>query len=225
VYLIFLPKARRDVYSSLNFFFSFVLWVGARLGVGAPLPETPAVAQTRLVQKLEGGKKRLREVQNGATLVRTMEDEEADSAEESRVGTIRKRARIDPFEPGVKKKKKAMEMEMGTAKGVAAEDVPRPETMAPVDAFAGPVPKRKKKKKKALIPDGQGSEERAALGVPNGEGPSANHGTNIAQREGSSMRSPVDEWDGPWKYPHIGRGDASASGPSSSGMFSMMHPR
>jgi hypothetical protein len=195
------------------------------LGVGAPLPETPAVAQTRLVQKLEGGKKRLRRMENGATPVRVAE-EEADSAEESRAGTIRKRARIDPFEPGAKqKKKKTMEMKMkmgmGTTNGVAVEDVPQLGTVAPVDAIAGPVPKRKKKKQ-TLIPEGQGREERVALGVPDGEGPSGNHNTNIAQREGSSMPSTADEWDGPWKYPQMGRGNAS--GPSSSGMFSIMHP-
>ncbi|KAI0249935.1 hypothetical protein BJV78DRAFT_1222913 [Lactifluus subvellereus] len=183
-----------------------------RLGVGAPLPETPAASQTRLVRKLEGGKRRSREVENGAMPVRAREDEEEDGAEESRVGTIRKRARFDPFEPGGKKRKKVVDM--GTANGVATEDAPRLGTMATVDAMAGPSPKRKKKKKKTLISEAQGTEEGVALRVPDGEVRSANHDANIVQREGSSVQSRVDEWDGPRKYPQIGRGNAS--GPSSS---------
>jgi hypothetical protein len=188
-------------------------FLGARLGVGAPLPEMSATAQPRLLQKLEGGKKRSREIENGATPVRTKEDEEVGSEEESRAGNLRKRTRIDPFQPGGKKKKNAVDM--GTAKAVAADAAPRLGTMAPLDAMAGPGPKRKKKKKKALKPEEQGGEERVAKCVSDGEERSANHDTNIAQSE-ESLQSLFDEWNGLWKHPEIRRG--TASGPSSSSM-------
>jgi hypothetical protein len=210
--VFYFPKlARAGRLFELSFFSS----LGGRLGVGAPLPETPAVAQARLMQKLEGGKKHSRGMENGATPVRTREDEkEADSGEESRAGTIRKRTRIDPFELGGKKKKKAVEM--GMAKVVVAEDAPRLGTMAPVDAMAGPSPKRKKKKKKTLIPEDRGREERVTPGVTGGEGRPANLSANIAQREGS-LQSLVEEWDGLWRYPQMGQSNASEA--SSSGMI------
>ncbi|KAH9971343.1 hypothetical protein BGW80DRAFT_1253366 [Lactifluus volemus] len=203
VYLIFLTSYMQDVYSSPLFFF-----LGARLGVGAPLPEIPPTAQTRLIQKLEGGKKRSREIENGDTLVKAKEDEEADSEEESRAGNLRKRTRIDPFEPGGKKKKNAVET--GTAKGIAVGAAAR---LAPLDVMAGPGPKRKKKKKKPRIPEKQGGEEHVAKGISDGEERSANHETNIAQSE-ESLQSLFDEWDGLWKHPQISRDNAS--GPSSS---------
>jgi hypothetical protein len=87
--------------------------MGIRLGVGAPLHETPVPTQARLVQKLEAGKRRTRDRENGdlaetATAAmannRRSEREGEDSMEESRVASarvIRKRPRIvDPFEPG-----------------------------------------------------------------------------------------------------------------------------
>jgi hypothetical protein len=159
-------------------------------------------------------------MESGAIPVRAKEDDEEDGAEESRVGAIRKRARFDPFEPGGKKRKK--EVDMGTANGVATEDAPRLGAMATVDAMVGSSPKRKKKKKKMLISEAQGTKERVVHRVPDGEVRPADHDANMVQREDLFMQALFDNWDGPRKYPQIGRGNA---GPSPSGMFSLTLPR
>ncbi|XP_006460324.1 hypothetical protein AGABI2DRAFT_117282 [Agaricus bisporus var. bisporus H97] len=74
----------------------------ARLGVGAPIPETQSLAReaARLKNKLEGGKKRQREPKDVESTVLPSDDEE-----ESRTGAIKKRARQDPFNPAQKKAK------------------------------------------------------------------------------------------------------------------------
>ena len=127
-----------------------------RLGVGAPIPETPASAQTRLVQKLEGNKKRAREMENGtqAPTVNNDEQREGDSAEESRAAgiAIRKRQRVDPFESGGKKKKKVVEL-VGTAEtartmdDVEINEAPQSGLMATVDAMTNSGPKKEEKEK------------------------------------------------------------------------------
>jgi hypothetical protein len=127
-----------------------------RLGVGAPLPETHAPAQARLVQKLQGGKKRTREIENGVHAgVKKKEDEmEESSAEESRVGTTRKRTIVDPFDVAGKKKKKRRKEtdETAQADGQTAHE-------SATDASMVPTPKKKKRKKKNHLPEGQGIEE------------------------------------------------------------------
>ncbi|KAI0265793.1 hypothetical protein BC834DRAFT_843288 [Gloeopeniophorella convolvens] len=139
-----------------------------RLGVGAPLPESAAPAQTRLIQKLEGKKRSW--VPDNATPAKA--DKEDSEDEESRAGTVRKRARIDPFEPGGKKKKKKKSGVADTAKdtrsaaadtrqeeadeSMAVDDAPDAATSKPVPAKPGS--KKKKKKKKHLAED-EGAEE------------------------------------------------------------------
>ena len=121
--------------------------------MGAPLPETPAPAQMRLVQKLEAGKTRSRNMENGelaetatATATAAMVNgrsngrEGEDSAEEeSRVAStsaVRKRPRVaDPFEPGGGgKSKKRMK------KAAAATAVENTETGETAEAVEGAVP-------------------------------------------------------------------------------------
>ncbi|KAI9447551.1 hypothetical protein H4582DRAFT_2068171 [Lactarius indigo] len=174
----------------------------ARLGVGAPLPETHAPAQARLVQKLQGGKKRARETVNGAHAdavgVKKKEEEgkeEESSAEESRVGTIRKRTIIDPFDAAGKKRKKrrkeAEEIAEGTdgaAQAVHRMVIDEGATDA-FDATAETTPKKKKKKKKKslLLPESPG-----IVGL-NGELQSANtHNTIVAQDKGPLTHPPPD---------------------------------
>ncbi|KAH9050773.1 hypothetical protein EDB87DRAFT_1583212 [Lactarius vividus] len=164
-----------------------------RLGVGAPLPESHAPAQVRLVQKLQGGKKRARETANGAHadvvgVKKTKEGEEESSAEESRVGTIRKRTIVDPFEAagkkGKKRRKEAEEIKEPTdeaAQAVHHMDIDEGTT-------AKPTPKKKKKKKKNLLPEGAGT-----VGL-NGEPRSAKtHNAPVAQDEGPLTQPPLDD--------------------------------
>ncbi|KAH9959244.1 hypothetical protein BC827DRAFT_1269010 [Russula dissimulans] len=185
-----------------------------RLGVGAPLPETPALSQTRLVKKLQGGKRRAQQMENGtsasastSTMVQNNGgQEEDDSAEESRAGTIRKRERVDPFEPGKKKKKRRKNAEMEEVAAVTTppakedvvlEDAPQTGAMETVDTTARTRPKKKKKKKKgpheSLGVGGFG----AAVGGPVREASSPSRGHNAEPAEPSgSVQSAPDEWDG-----------------------------
>jgi hypothetical protein len=133
-----------------------------RLGVGAPLPETHAPAQARLVQKLQGGKKRAREMENGvhAGVKKKEGGEEESSAEESRVGTTRKRTIIDPFETAGKKKKRRREAE---EKQEPPDDTTQADRQTVgeggTDASMGPTPKKRKRKKKSRLSEGQETEE------------------------------------------------------------------
>jgi len=164
-----------------------------RLGVGAPIPETHAPAQARLVQKLQGGKKRARELANDAHAdavgVKKKEDgEDESSAEESRIGTTRKRTIIDPFETaGKKRKKRRKEAEeiKEAADGTAQEtcQMAGEGTTGALDAMAGPTPKKKKKKKKSHLPEGQETVEHNAAITHNGV---------VAQDEGASTQSPQE---------------------------------
>lgn len=151
--------------------------MGIRLGVGAPLPETPAPAQTRLVQKLEGGKRRARNMENGdlaESAMAAMADdgrsgrEGEDSAEEesrvARASAVRKRPRVaDPFEPGRGKGKKRTKKAATVEKTETEETTEAAEATAPVqdvaveealpmmvsvDAATTPNPKKRRKKKK-----------------------------------------------------------------------------
>ncbi|KAI9457963.1 hypothetical protein BJY52DRAFT_1270627 [Lactarius psammicola] len=173
-----------------------------RLGVGAPLPETHAPAQARLVQKLQGGKKRTREMANGmhadtVGVKKNEGEEEESSAEESRIGTIRKRTIIDPFEAagkkGKKRRKEAVETKEatdGTTQGVRPTAIGEGMT----DAFGtteGPTPKKKKKKRKSLLLEGQGTVDL------NGETRSTNTDNAIvAQNEGPLTQSLPDTREG-----------------------------
>jgi hypothetical protein len=149
--------------------------MGIRLGVGAPLPETPAPAQTHLVQKLKASKRHTRNMENGdlaeaatAAMANDGRNERGgeDSAEEeSRVASasvIRKRPRIvDPFELGgggkSKKRMKKAEAEETAEAAQAVEMVPAkddvsveeaPPIVASVEAATTPNSKKRKKKKK-----------------------------------------------------------------------------
>ncbi len=179
-------------------------FLGIRLGVGAPVPETLAPAQTRLVQKLEGSKKRVREMQNGTQAPIGSNDEqreEADSAEESRTAgiVIRKRQRVDPFESGGKKKKKVVEL-VGTAQAKDSDDVeteepPQSRSMTTDDGFTRSSPKKKKKKKHQL--ESLGAQGHVAPGGLVGEARSARLDTDITQHaEASSESFILEEWDG-----------------------------
>jgi hypothetical protein len=213
----------------LPFFPPFFL--GFRLGVGAPLPETPAPAQTRLVQKLEGGKRRAQELENGVRGVAADNDEqgeEMDSAEESRAAgiAIRKRQWVDPFEPGRKKRKKkvaGLGLEGGTVETTQAKDdiemeeaPSQSESMAMDDAMTRPGPKKKKKKKHHL-PESQGAQGHAR-GGPGGESRSARLDADITQHsEPSTQSSILEEWDG--IRPDQQGSRCGIPGSSSSGMF------
>jgi len=176
------------------------LYLGIRLGVGAPIPETPAFAQTRLVQKLEGSKKRAREMENGtqAPIVNNNEQrDEGDSAEESRTAgiAIRKRQRVDPFESGGKKKKKKVVESVGTVETTRAMDdvdvemkeAPQSGSMATDDTMTKSGPKKKKKKKHRL--ESQGAQGQDAFGKL--------LDADITHLAESSTRSSLlEEWDG-----------------------------
>jgi hypothetical protein len=175
------------------------------LGVGAPVPETPASAQTRLMQKLEGGKRRAREMENGtqAPMVNNDEQREGDSAEESRAAgiAIRKRQRVDPFESGGKKKKKKVVELVGTAETARAMDdvemkeAPQSGLMATDDAMTKSSLKKKKKKKHRL--ESQAAQGHDAPGGPVSETRSALLDADITQLAESSTRSSLpEEWDG-----------------------------
>ncbi|KAJ7180302.1 hypothetical protein C8R43DRAFT_972547 [Mycena crocata] len=81
-----------------------------RLGVGAPIPEV--ASSSRETERLKShlaskGKKRTRDDDADAVVPKQLSDNE----EESRGATIKKKARIDPFEAhGKKKKKEAIEL-------------------------------------------------------------------------------------------------------------------
>ena len=209
--------------------------MGIRLGVGAPLPETPTPAQTRLVQKLEGGKRRARESENGTLAASSSSvnnkrecergEEESDSAEESRVVAVRKRTRVDPFEAGGKKKKmKKVVVETAPAKDpkdVSIEEAPQAGAMGTVDAMTRPGQKKRKKKRKKPPPDdGQGVQGRVALeGEPVEEAWWTNHDAEAAQHAepSGSVQSLFDEWDGLWK--HQQNNMSGSPGSSHSSMF------
>jgi hypothetical protein len=125
----------------------------------------------RLVQKLEGGKKRARNVENGRPPAAIVEgvgvgegdgddkDDEDGVEEMTRGGSgARKRTRVvDPFEPGGKNKKKMKKvMTEAAPTPTPAEDVTLDEELlrlagtavAVVDATTSASPKKKKRKKK-----------------------------------------------------------------------------
>ena len=154
------------------------------------------------MQKLQGGKKRARETTNGAHAdgavgVKKKEDEES-SAEESRIGTSRKRTIIDPFDAAGKKRKKrrkeADEIKEVSTNGTAQEvrQMVVGENMMDADgAMAGPTPtKRKKKKKKSLLPEGLGV-------VEHNSGPQSATADNtiVPQNQGSLTQTPLDTWE------------------------------
>ena len=168
------------------------------------------------MQKLQGGKKRAREMANGAHAdvvgVKMKEREEEESgAEESRIGMIRKRTVIDPFEAagkkGKRRRKEAEEMKDATD---GTEQAVRQTAIGEgmMDAFgttAEPTPKKKKKKKKkSLLPEGQGTVEL------NGETRSTNtDNAIIAQNEGPLTQSLLDTQEGKKPLRQEFRDDAS----------------
>ena len=176
------------------------LFLGIRLGVGAPIPETPASAQTRLVQNLKGSKKRAREMENGTqvSMVNNDEQREGDSAEESRAAriAIRKRLRVDPFDSGGKKKgKKVVELVGAAGTTRAMNDVEMKEAshsglMATDDAMKKSRLKKKKKKKHRL--ESQGAQGHNPSGGP----VSVTRSTLIDASESSTQSSLLEEWDG-----------------------------
>jgi hypothetical protein len=187
------------------------------------------------VQKLKGGKRRARELENGARAVTANKDEqgeEQDSAEESRAAGIalRKRQRVDPFEPGGKKKKKKMKKAVGLVVGggsveataqakedIEMEEAPRSGSMATEDAMTRPGPKKKKKRKRHL-PESQGAQGHVARGGPGGEARSARLDADITQHaEPSTQSSLLEEWDGISQDQQGSR--SGTPGPSCSGMF------
>jgi hypothetical protein len=216
------------------------------LGVGAPLPETPAPAQTRLMKKLEGGKRRTRDrLENGAQSAATANNnkdeqgEEQDSAaEESRAAgiSIRKRQRVDPFELGGKNKKRKKTVVaglVGTVETALAkddvememEDAPQSGSMATGDAVTRPGPKKKKKKKKHLTEGqtGQGAPGPVAheQGGPGGEARSARLDAGItrdAESSTSTQSSLLEEEWGGISQDQLGS-RSGTPGPSCSGMF------
>ncbi len=209
------------------------LFLGIRLGVGAPLPETPASAQVRLIQKLEGSKKRAREMENRtqAPMVNKDEQDEGDSAEESRTAgiSVRKRQRVDPFESGGKKKKKKVVELMGTTETVRAEDsddvemkeAPKSGSMAMNDAMTRSGPKKKKKKKRHRL--GQGAQGCVAPGGPVGEARSAPLDADITQHgESSTQSSLLEEWDGIVEDQQASR--SGTPGSSCPGVYSYLAP-
>jgi hypothetical protein len=146
------------------------------------------------VQKLQGSKKRAREMANDAHadavgLKKKEDGEDESSAEESRIGTTRKRTIIDPFETaGKRRKKRRKEVEeiKEAADGTTQEahQMAGEGTTGAFDAMAAPTPKKKKRKKKSLLPDVEhNDEQRAAVITHNGV---------VAQNEGASTQSPQE---------------------------------
>ena len=124
--------------------------------------------------------------------------EEGSSAEESRMGTTRKRTIIDPFEVTGKKRKRrrkeTVEIKKATD-GTAQEGSQMAGERATDDIFdttAGPSPKKKKRKKrKILLPEGQEADER------NGEARAITiHKSIAAHNEGAFSQSPLDTLEG-----------------------------
>ncbi|KAI0298925.1 hypothetical protein BC826DRAFT_1102966 [Russula brevipes] len=138
-----------------------------------------------------------------------------DGAEESRAGAIRKRVRVDPFEPGGKKtkkkrkekeKRKQAEGETALAEGDVAMEGPT----ATGDATTRPGAKRKRKK--VLL---EGSLAGPAVG--GGEARSEDRDADVGQqRPGPSMQSLLDEWGGLWN--HQQRSRSGTPGSSFSGI-------
>lgn len=90
--------------------------------------------------------------------VKKKEDgDEESSAEESRIGTTRKRTTIDPFEvAGKKKKKRRREADEKEEAPNETDRQPVGESATgAVDATTGPTPKKRKRKKKSLLPEGE----------------------------------------------------------------------
>ena len=132
------------------------------------------------MQKLQGSKKR----ENGTQGAKKKEDGDGDeesSAEESRIGTTRKRTVIDPFEVAGKKKKRRRKdaEEQIEAPYETAEAGRQTVDESATDAFDATTgsthtPKKKKRKKKRHLPQGQETEEAAqthnAIATPVSEG-------------------------------------------------------
>jgi len=160
------------------------------------------------VQKLEGGKRRARELENGTRAISVNKDEqgeEKDSAEESRAAgiAIRKRQRVDPFEPGGKKKRKKAVVG-GTAETTQTkvdiemeEAPPQSGSMATDDTMTRPGPRKKRRRKKHL-PESQGAQGHVARGGPGGEARSVRLDTDITPHAEPSTQSSLleEEWDG-----------------------------
>jgi hypothetical protein len=154
------------------------------------------------MQKLEGSKRRAREMENGtqAPMVNNDEGREGDSAEESRAAgiAIRKRQKVDPFESGGKKKKKKVVEFARTAETARAMDdvemkeAPQSGLMATGDAMTKSGPKRKKKKKHRL--KSQSVQGDDAPGAPVSETRPDADTTQLA--ESSTQSSLLEEWDG-----------------------------
>lgn len=186
------------------------------------------------MQKLEGGKRRARELlENGARATtannKDEQGEEQDSAaEESRAAgiAIRKRQRVDPFEPGGKKKKRKMVVGGLVETARAKDDVetetgeaPRSGSMATDVPVTRPVPKKKKKKRH--LSESQGALGHVAHGGPGGEARAAHLDAEITQdaEPSTSTQSSLleEEWGG---ISQGQRGSLSGSpGSSCSGMF------
>jgi hypothetical protein len=180
------------------------------------------------VQKLEGGKKRARELENGVDK-KDEQREEGDSAEESRAAgiAIRKRQRVDPFEPGGKKKKRKKVVVVGgmveTTQVKDEEEAPPSQSgsMATDRAMTRPGPKKKKKKKH--LPESRGAQGYVARGGPGGEARSARQESldadSTAHAERSTQSSLLEEWDGILQDQQGSR-CGTTPGLSSTGMFS-----
>ena len=206
----FNPDLTRRLFELSSAFFSHFFFLGIRLGVGAPLPETSAPTQTRLVQKLEGGKRRARELENGArsavTANKDEQEEEKDNAEESRAAeiAIRKRQRVDPFESGGKKKKRKVlvggsvgTVETARAKDddVEMEEASQSGSVAMNDAMTRPGSKKKKKKKRRS--ESLGAQGLVARGGPSDDAQSARLDADITlHAESSDHSSLLEEWAG-----------------------------
>jgi hypothetical protein len=192
-------------------------------------------AQTRLVQKLGGGKMRAREMlENGAATTANNKDgqgeEEQDSAaEESRAAgiAIRKRQRVDPFEPGGKKKKRKMVVgglvETSRAKDdveMEIEEAPRSGSMATDVAVTRPVPKKKKRKRHRAESQGALGHVAHGHGGPGGGARAARLDADITQDAEPSTNTQSslleEEWGG---ISEDQRGSESGSTGSCSGMF------
>ena len=217
-------------------FFSFFLEF--RLGVGAPLPETSAPAQMRLIQKLQGGKKHVRNMENGvqdSTAASAMandsnqregEEEEEDTRAAS---AVRKRSRVvDPFESGGKNKKKMKKVVAEAAEtaveaaptkdDVVEEAPPLGSVVATIDTTTSPSPKKRKRKRKnkqktVPLPEDQGAQGHT-------EGPVV----DVLPVEGGAQ-SLLEEWDGIGDFKEISR-SGMPTRPSSlhSGMFCYWTP-
>jgi hypothetical protein len=160
------------------------------------------------VQKLEGGKKRARELENGVRAVTANKDEqqeeENDNEDESRAAgmAIRKRQRVDPFEPGGKKKRKVVVGSVGTVEtarakddDVVMEEASQSASMAMNDATTRPGSKKKKKKKR--MSENLGAQGLIARGGPGGDAQSARLDADITPHaEPSDHSSLLEEWAG-----------------------------